>query len=558
MANTKTDNRFPRTESVLSHRSGPGRSGLLIGLVAILLGAVVAFTAPSSPASAADPIKITPVGDSLTQGIIDSAGGGFPPPDQQAGYRDRLEERILASGAALDFVGREVSGGALLDDPHHEGVKGNTIQEIQDRVVPWLTTLGASAPDVVLLIAGTNDVTDSPEGTTDPPPADTQPAAERLGVLVGAIAAAVPAAEIIVGTLPPHVFYNDRVASYNSQLPGIIATRAAAGDNVRLVNTGEVIVVGELEDAEHPGAFGYGKIADVWFRALVDSYPALAPTFNPPVATDDFDRADGQLGIAPTGQTWTSAVPAQWGILGNEASTTANTGERVTVLDVGQSNVSVSADVRLSPTAGTPSLSFRAASSNQYLLAGIARRAGVNQIGLFKRDAGVFTELGRTSGTGFIPGQDYRLRVEASGPLVQVWLDDVMWIQHTLSTADQTLFGSATAHGLRSSGSTSEDGGSRWDDFEIRPTAVVAMPSAPAAPTAVPGDGEVAVSWTAPAANGSPITGYTVTAAPGGATCTTSALSCTVNGLTNGTAYTFTVVATNAIGTSTPSAPAQT
>jgi len=42
------------------------------------------------------------------------------------------------------------------------------------------------------------------------------------------------------------------------------------------------------------------------------------------------------------------------------------------------------------------------------------------------------------------------------------------------------------------------------------------------------------------------VTGYTVTAAPGGATCTTAgALTCTVNGLTNGTTYTVTVTATN-------------
>jgi hypothetical protein len=67
----------------------------------------------------------------------------------------------------------------------------------------------------------------------------------------------------------------------------------------------------------------------------------------------------------------------------------------------------------------------------------------------------------------------------------------------------------------------------------------------------------VQLSWTAPASNGgSAITGYTVTAAPGGATCTTAGLSCTVNGLVNGTAYTFTVVATNGVGTSTPSAAA--
>ena len=92
---------------------------------------------------------------------------------------------------------------------------------------------------------------------------------------------------------------------------------------------------------------------------------------------------------------------------------------------------------------------------------------------------------------------------------------------------------------------------------------------APTAVTAVAGDAEATVSWTTPEADGgAPITGYTVTAAPGGATCTTTgAVTCTVTGLTNGTAYTFTVVATNGVGDSaaseasnsvTPTAPTTT
>ena len=81
--------------------------------------------------------------------------------------------------------------------------------------------------------------------------------------------------------------------------------------------------------------------------------------------------------------------------------------------------------------------------------------------------------------------------------------------------------------------------------------------NAPLTVTGVAGNAEVAVSWAAPVPDGSTITGYVVTAAPGGATCTTTgATTCTITNLVNGTAYTFTVIATTASeGNSPPSAP---
>jgi subtilisin-like proprotein convertase family protein len=79
---------------------------------------------------------------------------------------------------------------------------------------------------------------------------------------------------------------------------------------------------------------------------------------------------------------------------------------------------------------------------------------------------------------------------------------------------------------------------------------LVQLPGAPISPVATAFDSQVTVSWGAPNPGGSPITGYTVTATPGGKTCTTTgALSCVVTGLTNNIAYTFAVTATNALGT---------
>jgi len=82
-----------------------------------------------------------------------------------------------------------------------------------------------------------------------------------------------------------------------------------------------------------------------------------------------------------------------------------------------------------------------------------------------------------------------------------------------------------------------------------------AAPSPPGAVQAVGGNGQAVVSWSAAAANGSPVTGYTVAAHPGARTAvTTGATTATVTGLANGTTYTFTVTATNAVGSSVNSA----
>jgi uncharacterized protein (TIGR02145 family) len=82
------------------------------------------------------------------------------------------------------------------------------------------------------------------------------------------------------------------------------------------------------------------------------------------------------------------------------------------------------------------------------------------------------------------------------------------------------------------------------------------VPGAPTIGTATRGNGQATVAFTAPASNGgSTITGYTVTSNPGGFTGTGSSSPITLAGLTNGTAYTFTVVATNVNGNSSPSSP---
>jgi len=85
-------------------------------------------------------------------------------------------------------------------------------------------------------------------------------------------------------------------------------------------------------------------------------------------------------------------------------------------------------------------------------------------------------------------------------------------------------------------------------------------PAAPVAPTATAGVTSATVTWVAPASNGSAITGYTVTPTRNGVAQTpvpfdASTTTRTLSGLTAGASYTFTVTATNSLGTSAASPP---
>lgn len=97
-------------------------------------------------------------------------------------------------------------------------------------------------------------------------------------------------------------------------------------------------------------------------------------------------------------------------------------------------------------------------------------------------------------------------------------------------------------------------GGGSGEDTLLRSLFV---PGAPTSVSAVAGNAQAVVSWTAPTGviAQAPITDYVVQFKPAGGLWqtfsdgTSTATSATVTGLTNGTAYTFKVAATNAVGT---------
>ena len=126
---------------------------------------------------------------------------------------------------------------------------------------------------------------------------------------------------------------------------------------------------------------------------------------------------------------------------------------------------------------------------------------------------------------------------------------------HTTGTLNCVVSGLTAGTSYTFSVVATNDTGNSAPSSPSASTVTLARPSAPRSPTVVVSSKAATVAWTAPSANGgTSITGYTVTSFPGSKTCsTTGARQCTVRGLTNGVSYRFSVVATNAVGTSAAS-----
>jgi GH25 family lysozyme M1 (1,4-beta-N-acetylmuramidase) len=135
-------------------------------------------------------------------------------------------------------------------------------------------------------------------------------------------------------------------------------------------------------------------------------------------------------------------------------------------------------------------------------------------------------------------------------PLIGGWDDHTMW-QYTDRSAISGISGRVDRN--RFMGSAAD-----LRAFADGSTPVEWPVGEPGSPTTVRASAKVrsaSVSWLPGATNGSLPSSYTVTASPGGATTVVSGTRtmATVTGLSVGHAYTFTVRATNAAGTSGPS-----
>lgn len=216
----------------------------------------VASAQPTEPTQPAEPVRIMPLGDSITDGF-----------NVPGGYRIDLWQKLAEGGYTIDFVGSQTNGPATLPDRNHQGHSGWRIDQIDANITTWLQNTPA---DTILLHIGTNDMMN----------ASGAPA--RLSALLDKITTSAPEAHVFVATLVPLSFNDAAVRGFNAAIPAIVQSKVDAGRNVHLVEEMYgALTMGDLADGVHPNATGYSKMATVWYDALLSVPEALGGTGEP-------------------------------------------------------------------------------------------------------------------------------------------------------------------------------------------------------------------------------------------------------------------------------------
>ncbi|KAF5360328.1 hypothetical protein D9757_013944 [Collybiopsis confluens] len=206
---------------------------------------------PTSTGTTGLNIRLLPLGDSITYGFTSSDGNG---------YRATLHN-ALEPGNTLDFIG-SIKSGTMVDNDN-EGHIGATIQQIAQAAVNPLAL--PARPNVVLLMAGTNDMIDIPGSANTSAPT-------QLSSLIDTIFTTCPDAAIIVSTLTPLTItttIQTQVNTFNTIITQMINARTAAGQHILVAQSmATTILPSDLIDGIHPTDAGYVKMANVWYPVI--------------------------------------------------------------------------------------------------------------------------------------------------------------------------------------------------------------------------------------------------------------------------------------------------
>lgn len=205
------------------------------------------FTPASAALGNGVDLRILPVGDSITYGFKSSDGNG---------YRNDLLSKF--SGNNVRYIGSQRAGN--MANNQNDGYSGFEISQIASQIAPALS----QRPNIVLLMAGTNDINNNDNTGTAP---------NRLGALLDQIISTCPDAVVVLAKITPIAdgAAESRARTFNSAIDTVAQSRINAGHKVVVVdmqNSRNGLTAGDLTDGLHPTNAGYAKMANVWWDGL--------------------------------------------------------------------------------------------------------------------------------------------------------------------------------------------------------------------------------------------------------------------------------------------------
>ncbi|KAM7214221.1 family 3 putative carbohydrate esterase [Rhypophila decipiens] len=197
------------------------------------------------------PLRILPLGASITFGVQSSDGNG---------YRALLRKALVDGGNPVNMVGNE-QGGTMRDN-ENEGWPGLRIGQVKDKAA---VSVGKWKPNLVLINLGTNDATQDFKVSA---------AGDRMNELLDLIWKDSPVATVVLSTLLPNqvattqtnvdkinVMYRALVTKLRGQGKRIVLAEMTGADGPKFMN--------DFADDTHPNDQGYRKMSKIWFEAIV-------------------------------------------------------------------------------------------------------------------------------------------------------------------------------------------------------------------------------------------------------------------------------------------------
>jgi hypothetical protein len=199
-----------------------------------------------------EPIKIMPLGDSITQS--DS---------QHNSYRRNLWHKLKAGGYSIDFVGsqNENFGGPPPNpdfDLNHEGHWGWRVDQILEKIHDWMATY---QPDIVLIHLGHNDLGRGQSIAST---------IQELGEIIDILRYHNPRVTVLLAQIIPTYPPSPAIPKLNVEIARLAEAKNTRESPVLRVNQAEGFDAREdTFDGLHPNESGEEKMAIRWYTALV-------------------------------------------------------------------------------------------------------------------------------------------------------------------------------------------------------------------------------------------------------------------------------------------------